>query len=144
MNWFFIILVVIMGIFLEGVLLKIPFVLIMLLLLVVFIQKPWVISLSIPIGLILDSVLFRTLGISSLFFAVMMGLAFAYGRKFEIQSIAFIIFSTVLSVTGYLLIFGYQNLILQLVLSMFVAVGGFFVIVLYNEKFSSSAKSYIH
>lgn len=143
MKWIVIITGILGGAFVEGLFLKVPFVLIVLLLTILFIHKPWVILLSIPAGLLLDSMTFRILGVSSLFFAIMMGVTFAYGKKFEIKSIAFTAFSSCLSAGAYFVVFGYESFFVQLFLSITVAITGFLAILFFQEKFTPQINRYI-
>lgn len=142
MKWIVVILGIIIGAFLEGLVLKVPFVLIVLILTVVFIPRSWLILLSIPAGIVVDSMTFRSLGLTSLFFAISLGLIFAYGKKFELQSIAFVMFSTCIATTGYLLIFGYQQFFLQLLLTLVISFISFVAVTFLQEKFASPPKHY--
>lgn len=141
MKWILLVIAIFVGTFLEVTLIQIPFVLIFLLLALIFIQKPWIILLGIPSGLLLDSLSFRLLGESSLFFIVVMALSFAYGRKFEIQSVGFVIFATLLSSFFYCLIFSATSVFIQVLSATLGAVGIFFCISLYQNHFSSQSHS---
>lgn len=142
MKWILIILGISLGTLLEGLVLQVPFVLIVLIITVVFIPRPWLILLSIPAGLAVDSMTFRSLGVTSLFFAISLGLIFAYGKKFELQSIAFVIFSSCITTIGYLLIFGYQQFFLQLLLTLIIALICFVGVTFLQEKFIPPSKRY--
>lgn len=142
MKWVMLVLGIIGGAFLEALVFKVPFVLIVLLLTLVFVHKPWIILLSIPAGVLLDSLTFRVLGGSSLFFAICMGLFFAYGRKFEIQSIGFVIFASGITSAFYFFLFGSENIFIQLCFSIGFATGVFLIVSFLKEQFAHTNSSY--
>ncbi len=143
MKWIGIIVGIVIGAFLESTFFHVPFVLIILLLTVIFIQKPWIIFLSIPAGFLLDSLAFRVIGESSLFFAVMMGIFFAYGKKFELESLGFMVFASGLTSLVYFLIFGSETIVIQTGLSIGVGIILFILLSFLTERFSSSKPHYL-
>lgn len=115
---------------LEAFVLPIPLVLLAVIFFAVYQKKPWIFFVAIFAGLVLDSLFFRPIGVTSLFFLFVLGTIFLYGRKFEIQNMAFILTMIGVSSLLYLLIFGASNLFLQLFLSIIcclVCFAGMFV-----------------
>src|ERR1035437_407735 len=103
---------------LEASLTTIPFVFLILLCFLVLSRENWLFIFAFAIGLILDLVTFKTLGLSSIFFVTILFLVLLYQSKFEIATNAFIFFASLLGSFGYLLFLGYNNsLILQTILS---------------------------
>lgn len=143
MKWIGIIVGIVVGASLESTFFHVPFVLITLLLAVIFIQKPWIIFLSIPAGFLLDSLTFRVIGESSLFFAVMMGLSFTYGKKFEVKSIGFVAFASCISSVVYLVIFGSDALFPQTFFSVVFALCLFLIASFFKDHFSRKGPSYL-
>ncbi len=142
MKWVLVVAGITFGALCEAVFFKVPFVLIVLLLTLVYIQKPWIILLSIPAGMLLDSLTFRLLGESSLFFAIMMGLFFGYGKKFEIQSLGFVVFASCITSLAYLLIFGSEHIVIQTLFSVGFTVVFFILVSFLREKFAPTKSSY--
>ena len=123
-----------LGMFLEALVIKVPLVMLVLLLALIFIQRPWIILLSIPAGFMLDSLLFRSLGESSLFFAVMLTFFFWYSRKFEIQTIGFLLFSSTISTLLYSIFFSADYTLLTTITIGTVASGLFYAIKIIQNR----------
>ncbi|HEX7041791.1 MAG TPA: hypothetical protein VF189_00940 [Patescibacteria group bacterium] len=134
---------ILIGVFLEALVIKIPFALLLIILAIVFSKKAWIILLSIPIGLTVDFLLFRIIGTTSLFFIVMISLFLGYSKKFEIESIGFVIFATLISTFFYFIIFGADNILLQMILSLVFAILGFFIALIIKEKTTTSKPLYL-
>lgn len=110
-------------IFLESVWIHIPLTLIVLLVMAIYLKKEWVLFVALLAGIFLDSVSFRPLGVSSIYFCCCLLLIFLYEKKFEIQTVAFVAGATAIATLGYLLLFGFGNIIFQLAASVAIAVG---------------------
>ena len=103
---------------LEASLTTIPFVFLGLLCLLVLLRENWLFIFAFAFGLVLDLVIFKTLGTSSAFFVTFLFLVLLYQSKFEIATTAFVFFASLLGSFGYLLLLGYNNnIILQAILS---------------------------
>lgn len=142
MKWILLTLGLLVGAFLEALVIKIPFVWILLLISLIFVHKQWILILSIPSGILLDSFTFRMVGESSLFFALMMAFFFAYGKKFELQSIGFVLAGSAISTFCYFLVFGSDQLVFQTILSVGVAVVLFGICTFLKEKFAPPGRFY--
>lgn len=110
-------------IFLESIWIQLPLTLIVLLVLAIFLKREWIFFVAVVAGIFLDSVSFRLLGVSSIFFCCCLVLIFLYEKKFEIQSVAFVAGATFVATLGYLLVFGFGNIVFQLITSVVVAIG---------------------
>ncbi len=93
MNGFFYLSAVVIACFLD-IFFSFPFGIIALILLSVFQRKEWVYFAAVGMGFFLDSIFFQTLGESSLFFLLVVGLIFLYRRKFETNHIGFVVLAT--------------------------------------------------
>lgn len=76
-------------------------------------KKSWVFFAAFLLGLFLDLMLVRPLGYTSLMFAVLVFVIGLYERKFETQTLTFVFISTFLGSIIYLIIFEYNNILLQ-------------------------------
>lgn len=105
------------SILLESILPIIPSTLLVLLVLLVIKQDSSVFLLAFIAGLLLDMLSVRTVGASSLFFTAFLFLLLLYNRKYEIVSVPFIVIASAIGSLFFLLIFGYSNIVLQVILS---------------------------
>ena len=69
--------------------------------------------LALVLGVLLDIVLVRTIGISSLFFIGFLTIISVYERKLEIYTKEFVGIVSFLGGVGYLMILGESNVLLQ-------------------------------
>lgn len=125
MKYFIVSLVLLFAIIFETSLIQLPLVLLSLLLLGVLWKEQWIFLAAFLAGSILDIAAFRTVGISSLFFIAVLGVVFLYERKFEIQSIPFVIVATLLSTSLYFFFFGSTAAILQVLVSIGISTATF-------------------
>lgn len=88
----------------------------------VIFKKSWVFFAAFFLGLFLDLVLIRPLGYTSLVFTIFVFLIWLYERKFETKTLTFVFISTFLGSLVYLNIFGYQQTLLQPILSSLFAI----------------------
>jgi cell shape-determining protein MreD len=102
---------------LEATILSVPLTLVSIIALSVMQRKEWVYLVAIAAGLLLDSLLFRPLGVSALFFLIAVGLIFLYQKKFETHHMVFGISFSVLAVVGYMLCFGNAHSITTLLIT---------------------------
>lgn len=73
--------------------------------------------LSLVSGIVLDSLLVRRLGETSLFFLAFFLVVSLYERKFEIASLTFLALASFLGSTTFLTIFGYNDVLAQALLN---------------------------
>ncbi len=108
--------------FLLTTITTLPFILILLLCLAVVFKTSWVFVLAFFTGLFLDLSQVGVLGQSSIFFIIFIFLLFLYERKFEIQTLPFVFFAAFLGSLSYLLVFGYDHVFTQALVSGIVAI----------------------
>ena len=122
------------SIFLEGTITTLPLVLVCLLCMTIL-RRDWVVfPAAFFAGLLLDTLLVRQLGGSSIFFLVYVFLIFLYKRKYEINSYQFVFTASFFGSILFLLAFGYNNVFLQAVISSFIAVVLFMVLKISTRK----------
>lgn len=109
-------------VFFEGTITTLPLTLQTLLVFYVLYKNSASIFLAFISGIILDLLSVRLLGTTSIYFVIFLFLVVLYERKFEINTIPFIILSSFFGSLGFLFLFGFQQSILQAVASSFFAV----------------------
>lgn len=110
------------SLFLESSVTTLPLVFLTVLCLTVLTSKEWIFVIAFIAGVLLDALSFRALGQSSLYFILYIFLVFLYERKFEISTKYFIFIASFLGSFGFLIIFSYNNLILQSLMSSIIGV----------------------
>lgn len=111
-----------MAILLEGGLTSLPLVLNVLLVFYLLERKQTLFFIAFLGGILLDILLLRTPGQSSLVFIIVFLILSLYEGKFEIQTIPFIFFSSFFASLAFLVIFGYNSIFLQALVSSFITI----------------------
>jgi cell shape-determining protein MreD len=115
-------LLLIFALILESTLTTIPLLLLMILVLTAVYKSNYIFILGLVFGLLIDLMTLRMIGVSSIFFSIMIFLVLLYQSKFEIATNTFIIFASILASFGYLLLMGYtHNIIFELLISVILA-----------------------
>lgn len=121
------VLLFILALLLESTLTTVPLVLLALLCLAVARKKTWIFPLAFFSGILLDILLVRVVGLTSLFFLVYLFFVLLYDRKYEIRTLPFIMVSAFVGTLLYGVLFSLPMLFIQAIISSFVA-GGVFMI----------------
>lgn len=140
----FLLFLFLLAVVLEVSVTTIPFIFLALLFLTILYRNYWVYVIGFSLGLLLDILGFRSLGLTSTFFLVFMFLVLAYQAKFEIFTLPFIFISSFLGSFLYLRLFVVQGFPLtESLFSSLIAVG-FFVLLrkLSNNNFLDLDKRY--
>lgn len=116
------IIIFLFSLFLESSITTLPLVFLTLLCFAVLTRKEWIFVIAFIAGLAVDALSFRALGQSSLYFILYIFLVFLYERKFEISTKYFIFIASFLGSFGFLIIFSYNNLVLQSLISSIIGV----------------------
>ncbi len=127
MKLFFIILLTI-GLIFESSITTIPLTIPLLVVATVIFRDYTVFLLAFIFGILLDIILFKTVGLTSLFLVLLVFLILAYEKKFEINTKYFIALSTFLSSFFFLILSQRGNVILQSAISIAVAITLFEII----------------
>lgn len=85
-------------------------------------------------GLALDLLSFRTIGLSSIYFVSFIFVIFLYQKKFEIETLYFIVIFSFLGSLGFLILIGTSNFFIQSVFSALLSSLSFFVLGIFNRK----------
>ncbi len=116
-------LLLIIAFLLETTIVSFPFVFVVLLVGSVLWPNAGMLVLGCAVGLLLDSIGFRTLGATGLFFLISLFIVFLYQQKFEIQTLPFVCIIAAVGSCIYILLFSYQFVLLQVILcSVFAGV----------------------
>lgn len=122
----------VIALFVESLFFQIPITLIVITYVAIFQKKEWVIPFTVFIGILLDSLTFRPIGVTSLFFLCVIGLLYLYKKKFETNHALFGIVFTILACVFYIFVFDYQQIFLATLWSVFLAsllfFGSFFLV----------------
>lgn len=116
------IIIFLFSLFLESSITTLPLVFLTLLCFAVLTRKEWIFVIAFIAGLAVDALSFRALGQSSLYFILYIFLVFLYERKFEISTKYFIFIASFLGSFGFLIIFSYNNVVLQSLISSIIGV----------------------
>lgn len=120
--------------YLEVTLMSVPFILCGLLLLFVFTKKTYVFALAFIFGIMLDSLLLRTLGSTSIFLLLFLVVVLLYDRKFEVISYPFLLIITTIGNIIYAIYFNTPSLFGQLIITQITVTVGYFIFKKLNEK----------
>lgn len=121
MKYFIITILFLSYLLLELFIFPFPFVLLFLLFVSILLEESWIFFLGIIAGVFLDSMLFHPLGLSSLFFILLIAALFAYKRKFQVQSTGFIMIASLLAIVVFDLLFAQQNIFQGILIGLVVS-----------------------
>ena len=113
---------------LETTITTIPLILIVVLIMAVVSKKSWIFSVAFAEGIFLDLLSFDVIGKTSVFFTFFLLIILLYDKKFEIRTVHFVLISSLLGSLFYLILFNYQNSIMQTISSSVIAVILFLVV----------------
>lgn len=108
-----------------GVLTTLPLVLILFVVFYAIKKDAWLFIAAFFTGLILDLILVKTIGATSLFLVTFLFLEELYGRKFETATIPFVFIASFMGSIFYLLILGQTLIFQQSITSSIMALGVF-------------------
>lgn len=97
-------------------------------------RKLSVFFLAFFVGIVLDIVLVRPLGITSIFLVLFLFFVILYEKKFEIDTPQFVFFGTFLGSVMYLFAFWYSNIFLQAFVNALLGVSFYVGIRLFLKK----------
>jgi cell shape-determining protein MreD len=128
------------AIFFEGSFIHLPLTLVFLLLMYIFTKSIDMFLVAFLAGLVLDTITVERIGISSLFFIIMIFLTSLYSRKYEIQTLAYVFIMGFIG--AFLYILSIEQEVQMLYALTTASVGVMFFIIL--QKFRKSPKVKIH
>lgn len=127
MLWIIFSILTFFAILLEGTITIIPLVLAVLLVTAVMLKSRGVFILGFLAGILLDALSFHIIGMSSVYFLLVLLFVFLYDEKFEIRSAAFVFFMSLVGSMIYLWIFNYHENFQASLVSAVIAVGLFLI-----------------
>lgn len=122
---------------LEGTVTTIPLVLVVLLCLTIIRRDAIVFPVAFLAGFVLDIMVIRTLGTSSIFFTLMLFMILLYQRKYEINSYPFVFFASLFGSIGYSLFFERGSFLMDALIGSFVALLFFAFLRFFNKDLKS-------
>lgn len=137
---FFLILLFVISLILQGSITTIPLVLILLLNLFIATKKTSVFVIAFFCGLLLDSMLGNSFGQTSFFYLLFLAVVFLYERKFDIQTFPFVFISSFLGSFVYLIVYDNRFIILQSITSALISIAFFFLLIV-ADRFHIRKKS---
>lgn len=120
--------------FLEITITSMPLLLLVFLFFWLAIRDPIIFVLAFVIGIFFDLQSLGTIGVSSLFFVLFLGVIVLYERKFEIETFPFVFASSVIGSCLFLWVMGYHHILEQSFLGGFIALFVFWVLIKFNTK----------
>ncbi len=109
--------ILVFGILLESSVISMPLLFNILLVWFILSKDTGVFFLAFVAGIVLDTLLVQKMGISSLYSIVAIFIVILYEKKFETQTVPFVVLSSFLGSLGYLLITHQQYIVQQAFLS---------------------------
>ena len=125
MKWFVFSILVIIALVLESTLTTMPLVFIVLFSATILFESTTLLLLGFVCGLLLDTLTFHPIGESSLFFLLILTMAFLYERKFETRSLPFIGIILLVGSFLYIWIFGSMYMFPEAIVAAIIGVGLF-------------------
>lgn len=107
---------------LQGSLISFPLVFVFLQNVAIKRRREWIFAFAFMLGIVLDSLYLRTLGVTSIFFLLFLFAIFIYERKFEIDNATFIFISSFLGAMILLTILGEPWVLLKSFLTSIFAI----------------------
>lgn len=120
--------------FLEITITSLPLLLLVFLFFWLLTRDPIVFPVAFITGIFFDLQRVGTLGVSSLFFVLFLGLVVLYERKFEIETLPFVFVSSAIGSAVFLFVLGYHHILEQALIMGCVALGVFWGLLHFNTK----------
>lgn len=122
MKKLFLCLVLFIAVFFEGSFTTIPLVLDVLLVSFVLSRDSWVFLASFLLGILLDIISLRLIGTTSIVFIILLFILTLYEKKFEVKTVYFVFLSSFFGSLIFLIVFRYDYVLQQAMISSFIAV----------------------
>lgn len=123
-----------LAILLESTITTLPLVLLLILFLAVTRKSNDVFVVAFVAGLILDILSFGWIGFSSMYFVLLTFLIFMYQRKFEIETVNFLVLFSFFGSLIYLLIEGVRFAFIQSIVMMLIIATSYYFFRKFNKK----------
>lgn len=120
--------------FLEITITSMPLLLLVFLFFWLATRDPIIFVFAFVVGIFFDLQSVGTIGVSSLFFVLFLGVIVLYERKFEIETFPFVFATSVIGSCLFLLLLGYHHVLEQSLLTGLIAVALFWGLITFNTK----------
>lgn len=135
--------VLLAALFLEGSITTLPLVLLVLLIFTVVFRQSFVFGVAFLSGLLLDVLLMRPVGQTSVVFVLFVLFVRLYERKFEIETVPFMVFASALGSLIYGIVFGIPDLLLEVGAAMIGGVLLFLAVETIRKRQQQKRKRYL-
>jgi cell shape-determining protein MreD len=132
----------IIGLFIESSLVAIPFSLIFILLIFINRKDGMVFTIAFLLGIVLDILLIRQVGLTGLFFVVFLFLVSLYDRKYEINTWPFVLLSSFFGAAFYAQLFGTSDVLVTSFVTMIMSVVAFLCMKFLTVRFAAKKMRY--
>lgn len=122
-----------LAVFIEGTVTTIPIVLDLLLVFYLFKKESLVFAAAFFFGIVLDIVLVKNIGQSSLFFSIFLFIVASYGRKLEMVTVPFVMLWSFVGSVVFLVLYGF-NWFFPAIAASILAVFIFKMVLVLNRK----------
>src|SRR5579859_6429814 len=129
----------VLAVLLEGTITTVPCVWIILLAWAIMQRNELIFFLGFFAGIILDTFTFHPVGESSMLFTFFLFLVLLYERKYETDSLPFMLIASFIGGLVFMWVMGNANLLSEAILSMFL---GGFIFIITNSRKNSQQSSY--
>ena len=123
-----------LAILLESTITTLPLVLLLILFLAITRKSNDVFAIAFISGLFLDILSFGTIGLSSLYFVVLVFIVYMYQRRFEIETINFLILFSFFGSLVYLLMDGVRFVLPQSIFATLLVIASYYMYRRFNKK----------
>ena len=127
----------------EGSISSLPILLIFFLCITIVRKELWIFPLAFIFGILLDVFQIHPLGETSLFFCIFFFLVLLYKRKYEIDSFPFLLVASFFGSFIYLLIFHYNDIILQSIINSCLSIVIYVFLHIFNKNSKAISQSLI-
>ncbi|MBI2074249.1 MAG: hypothetical protein HYT83_00255 [Candidatus Levybacteria bacterium] len=122
-------LILLISVFAQSSVTTIPLVLNVLLVYYIVKKESWVVGAAFFSGFLLDIITLGHLGKSSVFLIIFLFIVMLYEKKFEIQTVTFVFFSSFSSSIIFLFVYGYQNIFINAFVSSIISIFFFLMLI---------------
>jgi cell shape-determining protein MreD len=126
--------ILLIAVLMESTFITIPLCLILLINFLVIDRKSWVFPAAFFSGMMLDILLLRYLGSTSLFFVTLLFIINLYEKKFETSNIYFVLSASFVGSFFYLIIFGIRLSLPQSIVAAFLGAVIFYIMTLLSRR----------
>lgn len=106
--------------------------------------KPQMLLLAFCLGILTDILAFQTVGLTSIFFVLLLGAVFVYERRFEIHTLQFVVAFSFLASMVYLFFSHASHVLLSSLVTAVWASAVFFLLAILDTKLPAKKKKALY